>query len=70
MAISTITDIPLAEKCNKSYVGRLLSITFLTPDIVERTLTGNHSSTLAPERLRKGCALPLRWDEQRVMLLN
>ena len=66
----TIKDIALEEKCDKSYVGRLLSIAFLAPDIVERVLTGNHSSTLTPERLRKASPLPLGWEEQRAPLLN
>ena len=65
----TIKHIALEEKCDKSFVGRLLSIAFLAPDIVERILTGDHSATLTPERLRKACPLPLRWEAQRAMLL-
>ena len=50
--------------------GKSMSIAFLAPDIVERILIGNHSATLTPERLRKACPLPLRWDDQRSMLLR
>ena len=66
----TIKHIAIAENCDTSYVGRLMSIAFLAPDIVERILTGNHSATLTPERLRKACPLPLRWEDQRALLLH
>ncbi len=58
------------EQCDKSYVSRLLSIAFLAPDIVERILMGDHAATLTPERLRKACPLPARWEEQRAALLD
>ena len=66
----TIKHIALDEKCDKSYVGRLLSIAFLAPDIVERILAGDHSAALTPERLRKACPLPQRWEDQRALLLH
>ena len=66
----TIKEIAVEENCDKSYVGRLMSIAFLAPDIVERILSGNHSATLTPERLRKACPLPLRWEDQRALLLH
>ena len=66
----TIKDIALEEKCDKSNIGRLMSIAFLAPDIVQRVLIGNHSATLTPERLRKACPLPLRWEDQRALLLQ
>jgi len=65
-----LEDIANAEKCDRSYVRRLLSIAFLAPDIVENILTGNHSPTLTSARLRTSCPLPMRWDEQRALLLN
>ena len=66
----TIKEIAVEEKCDKSYIGRLMSIAFLAPDIVELILSGNHSPTLTPERLRKACPLPLRWEDQRALLLR
>jgi DNA invertase Pin-like site-specific DNA recombinase len=66
----TLRSIAWEEQCDKSYVSRLLSVAFLAPDIVERMLTGDHPATLTPERLRKACPLPPRWDEQRAMLLD
>ena len=46
------------ENLDKSYVRRLLSLAFLASDIVERILSGDHSATLTPERLRKSRPLP------------
>jgi DNA invertase Pin-like site-specific DNA recombinase len=66
----TLSAIAQEEDCDKSHVSRQLSLAFLAPDIVEQVLTGNHSPTLTPERLRKACPLPLRWDEQRALLLD
>lgn len=66
----TLRLIAQEEQYDKSYVSRLLSVAFLAPDIVERMLTGDHPATLTPERLRKACPLPPRWDEQRAMLLD
>lgn len=63
-------DIAIAEDCDRSYVRRLISIAFLAPDIVEKILNGNHSPTLTPARLRSACPLPVRWDEQRALLLD
>jgi site-specific DNA recombinase len=66
----TLGSIAAEERCDKSHVSRLLSIAFLAPDLVERIVIGNHPATLTPERLRKACPLPLRWEEQRTMLLD
>lgn len=66
----TLRSIAAEERCDKSYISRLLSIAFLAPDIVERILIGDHAATLTPERLRKACPLPTRWEEQRAKLLD
>ena len=66
----TLRAISNEENLDKSYVRRLLSLAFLAPDIVERILTGDHGATLTPERLRKACPLPIRWEDQRAMLID
>ena len=66
----TLRSIANEENCDKSYVSRLLSIAFLAPDIIERILTGEHPASLTPERLRKACPLPMRWEDQRAVLLD
>jgi hypothetical protein len=37
---ATIVEISAAESINESYVGRVLRLTLLTPDIVEAVLNG------------------------------
>ncbi len=66
----TLRSIAVEERCDKSYVSRLLSVAFLAPDIVVRILIGDHTATLTPERLRKACPLPAGWDEQRAACLT
>ena len=39
---ATIAEIAGAEKINESYVGRVLRLTLLAPDIVETILAGRH----------------------------
>ena len=48
---------------DRAYVGRILRLTCLAPDIVEAILRGEEPDGLSLEKLRKN--LPVRWDEQR-----
>ena len=66
---SSIGDIAKNSSYDRTYISRLITLAFLAPDIVERIVTGDHSPTLTPERLRKACPLPVRWDDQRALLL-
>jgi hypothetical protein len=67
-AHSTIAEIALAEKINESYVGRVLRLTLLTPDIVEAILSGRQPPKLQLESLLK--RFPVGWREQRVEMLD
>jgi hypothetical protein len=58
-----VDDLARAVKLDRSYVGRILRLTLLAPDIVEAILAGREPSGLSLERLTK--ALPDEWDEQR-----
>lgn len=60
---STIKEIAAKEKIDASYVGDVLRLTLLAPDIVEMILDGRQPPTLQFEPLRK--SLPLEWQEQR-----
>ncbi len=62
-ACSTITEIAAREKIDRSYVGDVLRLTLLAPDIVEMILDGRQPPALQFEALRK--SLPLLWEEQR-----
>jgi hypothetical protein len=65
---STIREIAVAEKINESYVGRVLRLTLLMPDIVEAVLNGRQSARLQIKRLLK--SFPLEWKAQRSALLS
>jgi hypothetical protein len=55
-AHATIAEIAAAEKINESYVGRILRLTLLAPDIIEAILDGRQPTamTLAPRRVEPG----------------
>ena len=43
---ATIREIAAAEKINETYVGRVLRLTLLAPDIVDAVLTGRQSPNM------------------------
>ena len=51
---------------DRTYVGRMLRLTSLAPDIIEAILRGDEPDDLSLEKLRKN--LPVRWDDQRKSL--
>jgi len=54
------------EGVTERYVGRIMRLTFLAPDIVEAILDGYQPADLELERLMKG--IPIGWHEQRIVL--
>ena len=62
--VSTVGEISVREKINKSYVSRVLRLTLLGPEIVEAILDGRQ----APEMTLPGLmrVFPLEWDRQRL----
>ncbi|SDB59587.1 hypothetical protein [Bauldia litoralis] len=64
---ATIQDLAAAERMNPSYVGRILRLNLLAPDIVEAILDGRTPPGLTAEVLVK--SLPSAWGEQRRRLL-
>ena len=65
---ATIAEIAAAEKINESYVGRVLRLTLLAPDIVEAILGGRQPADLQLEDLLR--RFPVLWAEQRSALLR
>jgi hypothetical protein len=65
---ATIAEIAGAEKINESYVGRVLRLTLLAPDIVEAILGGRQPAGLQLEDLLK--RFPVEWREQQVEILR
>ena len=59
----TIREIADAEKINETYVGRVLRLTLLAPDIVEAILGGRHPADVTLPVLMKPFAV--EWTEQR-----
>jgi hypothetical protein len=60
---TTVAEIAAAEKINASYVGRVLRLTLLAPEIVEAILDGRQSANLQLEDLLR--RFPVGWREQR-----
>jgi hypothetical protein len=60
---ATIREIAAAERINETYVGRVLRMTLLAPDIVEAILNGRQPSELQLEDLLR--RFPVGWREQR-----
>lgn len=59
---ATIREIATAEKINESYVGRVLRLTLLAPEIVESTLDGRQLPELQLDGLLK--PFPVHWEAQ------
>lgn len=60
---ASISDIAAVERIDRGYVGSILRLTLLAPDIVEAIFDGRQPSELALPRLMK--PFPVDWDEQR-----
>ena len=65
---ATIAEIAAAEKFNESYVGRVLRLTLLAPDIVEAILDGRQPADMTLAVLMRPFAV--EWTEQRNMRLT
>jgi hypothetical protein len=59
---ATIREIAAAEKINETYVGRVLRLTLLAPQLVETILNGQQSSHLQLDALMK--VFPVQWQAQ------
>jgi hypothetical protein len=64
---ASISEIAAKEKIDRGYVGSLLRLTLLAPDIVEAILNGRQPATLGLPALLK--PFPVEWDRQRVEFL-
>jgi hypothetical protein len=65
---ATIAEIAVAEKINESYVGRVLRLNLLAPDIVEAIMSGRQPAKLQLESLLK--RFSVAWQEQRALMLD
>ena len=62
---ATIREIAHAEKINETYVGRVLRLTLLAPDMVEAILSGRQPAGLQLDQLM--IRFPMNWSEQRAI---
>jgi hypothetical protein len=60
---ATITEIAEAEQIDHGYLGRILRLTLLAPEIVEQVVAGKHPPALSVASLRH--AFPLDWAGQK-----
>jgi hypothetical protein len=65
---ASLVEIAKAEGVTESYVGRLLPLAFLAPDIVESVLAGTQPVHVTTELLTKRVHLPIDWKEQQSLL--
>jgi hypothetical protein len=62
-----LEDIAEANHVDRSYVGRILQLTSLAPDIVESILAVQAYAGISLQQFRKG--IPVLWSEQRQSLV-
>jgi hypothetical protein len=63
---ASISEIAAAEKIDRGYVGSILRLTLLAPDIVEMILDGQQPDGLGLPALLK--PFPVEWGQQRAEL--
>ena len=63
---ATIEEIAPTEKINASYVGRVLRLTLLAPDIVEAILDGRQTAAMTRAELMR--PLAVGWWEQQTAI--
>lgn len=62
-----LEDIAKANGIDRSYVGRMLQLTSLAPDIVESILSGTAYADISLRNCRRG--ISVLWEEQKKALL-
>ena len=63
---SSMTELAKREKVTRRYIGHLLQLAFLAPDIIQSIVKGDIPTNLTLDRLEAG--FPLDWNEQRKAL--
>jgi len=57
---ASIREFAAAEGVDRAYIGRVLNLTLLAPDLMEAILDGREPATLDMTTLMAGC--PAHWD--------
>jgi hypothetical protein len=64
-AFATAAEIAAAENINAAYIGRVLRLTLLAPDIVEAILDGRQPTAMTLEMMLR--PFPVAWREQQIV---
>jgi len=71
-AIEASTDYPkhiaAQEGYEADYFARLVRLGYLAPDIISAIIEGKQPANITRQKLARIGSLPMRWDEQRVLL--
>jgi hypothetical protein len=62
----SVTELAVGETLDRGYLGKILMLTLLAPDIVEAIMDGRQPPPLGVHVLRQG--FPVEWGEQRADL--
>ena len=62
---ASISEMAAAERLDSGYLGRVLQLTLLSPDIVEKVLDGKQPELGLPALMEP---FPAAWDAQRIAL--
>ena len=63
---ASVSDIARAEKIDRTYVGDILRLTLLAPDIVETILDGRQTDQFTLPGLMKWFPVEWEWERQRL----
>ncbi len=63
--VASVAEIASKEDLQRTYVGRILPLAFLAPDITRAIVDGCQPPSMTIDRLRD--PIPMDWNEQRVM---
>ena len=59
----SVTELAAGEKLDRGYLGKILVLTLLAPDIVQAIMDRRQPAELGVHVLRQG--FPVEWEEQR-----
>jgi hypothetical protein len=65
---SSLAEIAEREGLGVRYIGRLIRLAFLAPDVLESIVQGRQPMGLTAEALTRRVELPLEWRTQKVVL--
>jgi hypothetical protein len=60
---ASLSEMAKAEKIDRGYLGKMLRLTLLAPDIVETIMNGRQPPDLGLPKLLE--LLPVEWEQQR-----